>query len=237
MVNERLLALFPITGTIGLASTVYWKWDYKRLAHMLVVGGTGSGKTYASRLICGRVGKYIPKAELTVCDFKADDWRFLKTHKRYFEYTACADGLDAFFGILEARQQGRDNSRDFRMLVFDELASYLNSIPKKDAETAKTKLATLLMLGRGYNIHVLVIQQRGDSDYFAKARDNFDIVIGMGNLSKEQKGMLFSGFQEEMKPVSTIGAGYITDGGGIISVQVPRIRHTEMMMNDIRSVV
>lgn len=126
------------------------------------------------------------------------------------------------------------------IIVISDYFSLTNGNPtsifwiKKSAEAAKAKLATLLMLGRSFNVHVLISQQRPDAEYFSKARDNFNVVIALGNLSKEAVNM-FSGFDKDaMEPVSSIGSGYILTNGTMKSIQVPQVKSMEKVERYIR---
>lgn len=234
MSSQGAIFLYYISATLGMTHPLYWRWNYRRFAHILLVGATGSGKTVAALLLAARCAKHIPGCELTVCDAKALEWQFLRDCERYYEFSACMDGLNAFYNILLARQQGIDSSRTFQMLIFDEFSSFLNSLSKKDAEEAKTLIATLLMLGRAYNIHVCIVQQRGDSEYFSKARDNFSIVVGMGNLSKEQKSMLMQEVKEDVLPIQSLGGGYVVeDSTKLFQIQVPWIASLAAMQDVI----
>ncbi len=123
-------------------------------------------------------------------------------------------------------------------LFFDEWASYLLNLDKKKAEEEKKKLATLLMLGRSFNIHVLISQQRVDASYFNTARDNFNLVIALGNLSSEGKEMMFHEFKDEMKPDRKQGTGYmITNGTDFCSISVPLISNTDRLNDFIQRAV
>jgi DNA segregation ATPase FtsK/SpoIIIE-like protein len=144
----------------------------------------------------------------------------------------CSTGLDDFYQELLTRQQDRETDspdRSFRLLCFDEWASYLNTLDKKVAEAEKLKMATLLNLGRSYNIHILVSQQRADAAYFSTARDNFQIVLAMGNISKESKQMFFSGHTDEMTEANNTGEGYmLINGAELNSFVVPPFKDGDM---------
>lgn len=215
----------------------YHKWDYQKIAHMLVFGNTGSGKTYAVQLLLARIGLHLNDASVTLCDYKADDFSYLKGSENYFEFTNCTDGLERFYQAFVKRQNGEDQSRNFRLLLFDEWASYLNTLDKKPADEARTKLSTLLMLGRSFNVHILISQQRADAEYFSKARDNFGIVIALGNISKESAAM-FNFDRDQMAPVAGIGQGYmVINGFEMKSIQVPTVRDYDKVERYIRKVV
>jgi DNA segregation ATPase FtsK/SpoIIIE-like protein len=149
----------------------------------------------------------------------------------------CKDGIDKFFAEFQERQEGRDESRSFKLLYFDEWTSFINCLDKKEAEAYKTKLATLLMLGRSFNVHVLVSVQRADAQNFNTARDNFNIIIALGNISKESRNMLFSGFdKEEMPSVEDIGAGYaLINGAELIPLQIPKVNNFDKLWDNVRS--
>lgn len=219
-------------------SPIYVNWNATRCPHLLVVGATGSGKTYAVKLLLGRVNCYIPDGKIILCDYKHDDFRFLDGAPRYYAFDRCAEGLNTFYTAFAARQSGENLSRSFRMLVFDEWASYVSMLEKKEAEDAKRKLATLLMLGRSFNFHVLVSQQRADAAYFSTARDNFSIILALGNLSKESRDMFFGGFKDELKPVKHLGEGYmLANGATLHHVQVSTIQDGARLETAIRRLV
>lgn len=219
----------------GCRSPTFWNVNFS--PHALLCGPTGTGKTTAEKLLIGRVATHIPSAKVTVCDFKADDFQFLRGCQHYYALTDCLQGLDDFYNAFLARQQGNSADRSFRLLVFDEWASFLNFLEKKEAETAKKQLATLLMLGRSFNCHVLIAQQRADAEYFGKARDNFSVVVALGNISKEAAAM-FGFSRDEMKSVSGIGSGYmLTNGTDLTRIQVPTVRRPERLEAAIRAVV
>ena len=184
---------------------ILWREDYLRQDLRVAVdwytetapmgccfGTTGSGKTYALKLMCGKLVKY-GKAKLTVCDGKGGgDFDFLKGCDRYAAIDVTAV-FDRFYNSFLARQRGEDESRDMMVLMFDEWSAYLDGLDeKKHMEAQRKKLGQLLRLGRSFRTHVLLGQQRMDSTYFQGFRENFNLVIGLSNLSKESRDMFFS---------------------------------------------
>lgn len=217
-------------GDYGIGDEpVYW--EYEKYAHMLISGPTGSGKTYALKSILAN-SRWTAYVRLYLCDFKNDDFKYAEGAPRYYGFKACAEGLNDFYKAFEARQSGADDSRFPLFLVFDEWGAYLSTLDKKQAEAEKAKLSTLLMLGRSFNVHVIISQQRADAEYFAKARDNFGAIIGMGELSKEAKEMLFSEVKGDMRPVDQIGIGYFLQGAKLRRVWVPNLAG-EKDLNDV----
>lgn len=214
-------------------------WNTNTAPHVIIVGATGSGKTYLSQLLLGKIALYVHDAEIVVMDFKGDDdFLFLKGCKNCCRYAECEDGFQRFFNRFADRQQGKDTSRKMLVLFFDEWASYLNYQDKKQAEEEKRKMANLLMLGRSFNVHVIISQQRADAQYFSTARDNLNVVIGLGNLSEESKDMLFHEYKKEMLPNRERGTGYmLTNGTNLQAVIVPHISNMEKLHRVIRNAV
>jgi hypothetical protein len=209
----------------------YHSINFADTPHIMTIGGTGSGKTYLNKLIIAKIALEDESAEVFVLDFKADDYSFGKGTKRLYEFDKCLEGLTDFYQILANRQLSVDLSRTFRLMVIEELGSILSHYDKKQADSIKAMIATIILMGRSFNIHVLVSTQRPDASYFASGvRDSIGAIIALGNLSKEGKSMLFKDYEDKMVPVSSLGAGYmLINGVDFKSVQVPNIKDTKEM--------
>ena len=221
----------PLTAGVK----VYEYWQPSRNPHLLLIGATGTGKSYAISRILSLVSERIPHAGGTFCDFKGDDsFAFLSGCKAAHRHTDCERGFDSFFEMFLRRQTGDDPSRDFRVLCFDEWASFVTFLGPKASPAVIGKLALLLMLGRSFNVHVIVGQQRADAQYFSTARDNFSIILALGNLSKESAAMF--GFDRDLlEPAFRLGAGNVLiNGAGQKAVQVPAIRDMRAAQANIR---
>jgi DNA segregation ATPase FtsK/SpoIIIE-like protein len=224
----------------GLSKDLYTIWNTDKAPHSVLFGMTGSGKTYATKLILGRISIHCPDSQFYICDFKGDsDFSFLNRENRFYRFLECEKGLDDFYKQFQKRQSGEDQRRNFLLICFDEWASYvLSNGDKKKSEEEKRKLATLLMLGRSFNIHVLISQQRVDASYFNAARDNFNIVISLSNLSSEGKDMMFKEFKDQMKPDRKQGTGYmITNGADFTPIVVPTISDINRLNHYIKQAV
>lgn len=212
----------------GLRIPIDWNTELAPMA--CCFGATGSGKTYALKLMCGKLVKY-GKAKLTVCDGKGGgDFDFLRGCERYdaIEVTAV---FNNFYQSFLARQKDEDESRDIMCLLFDEWSAYLDSLDsKKEVEAQRKKLGQLLRLGRSFHVHVIVGQQRMDSTYFQGFRENFNIVIGLSNLSKESRDMFFSEYKEQIEPDRARGTGYMTvNGASFTPVAVPKVNDLDKL--------
>jgi len=205
-------------------------WDTEAAPMGCCFGTTGSGKTYAIKLLCGKLVKY-GKAKLTVCDGKGGgDFDFLKGCDRYAAIDVTAV-FDKFYDSFLARQRGENESRDMQVLLFDEWSAYLDGLDeKKQIEAQRKKLGQLLRLGRSFHYHVILGQQRMDSTYFQGFRENFNLVIGLSNLSKESRDMFFSEFKDQMEPDRARGTGYMTvNGASFTPVAVPKVNDLEKL--------
>jgi DNA segregation ATPase FtsK/SpoIIIE-like protein len=213
----------------------YIEWDVIKYPHMILFGSTGSGKTYLLKLILGRIALRMSNAAFTICDFKGDDdFSFLNGCSTFFRYEECKKGLDRFLALLRDRQDGADKTVH-QFLIFDEYAAYLNFLDKKQAESTKQLMATILMLGRSFNMHIIISQQRVDAVYFASARDNFSAVIGMGRLSKESVEMMFADFKDEIDRNKPLGEGNCLIGGNLTEIVVPLVQNQHRLESVIRN--
>lgn len=220
------------TGADGKPSAPI-KLNIQDYCHILLTGSTGSGKSYALMFLIGCLLKDSPETELFICDFKnSDDFRFLKDYPLYFSGEHCYEGVMEYYGrFTETREKGNIAKR--RILIFDEYPAYLfyQSMKDKDNKTKYSSditnaIATILMLGRGLKHGVWIVTQRADANLFHNngSRDNFQCLIGLGRLSKEQKGMIFTGEEIPNEPMQR-GEGYLlADGHELKKVKYPLIK-------------
>jgi energy-coupling factor transporter ATP-binding protein EcfA2 len=221
--NEELLQ-------IGVSSFV--EWDTDKAAHTLIVGASGSGKTHTAKLLLGRIALYDAQSKIFVSDFKADDdFAFLANYERFYRFDECIEGLYEIYHKLQARQRGEDCSRQALFYYFDEWPSFVSYLDKKDREDSLKKMSSLLMMGRSFRINVILSMQRADAQNFnAGARDNFGVIIAMGNLSTDSKEMISPAFKSQMLNDRSRGKGYIlTNGNNLTKIIVPAIRDYEKL--------
>ena len=116
----------------------YVTWSLDQAPHAVIFGNTGSGKTYASKILLGRIAKHCPNSQFYICDFKGDtDFAFLKGSEHFFRFLECERGLSDFYDRFKLRQSGKEEQRSCLLLFFDEWSSYILNLEKKKAEEEK----------------------------------------------------------------------------------------------------
>ena len=217
----------------------------KSHCHALITGGSGSGKSYALLYLLGTLLQDAPDTVVYFCDFKnSEDFSFLSGYAHYYSGNECYQGVmdyyESFCGMRESRAEHRRH-----LLIFDEYPAFISYMGTKDKQD-KTKrandvlgaVAEILMLGRGISYGIWIVTQRADSTLFANgARDNFMVVLGLGRMSKEQKGMVFSG-EDIPDKIYRQGEGILlADGHPLQEVAYPRIRNVVDWKRHIKDIL
>ena len=214
-------------------------WDLEKAPHVALQGTTGMGKTYLLKLLLARISKNIPNSKITVCDYKGDrDFEFLDGLENFYRFSECLTGLDTYYENFLSIQQHGNRTGTAYFLVFDEWASFLNNLDKKEAAEAKRKLASLMMLGRSFACHVVLSQQRLDAEYFEKARDNINLLITLGNPSRQVVEMFYLDVKEQITNDRKRGTGFmLTNGTDLQKIVVPEIQSMERVNQAIHEAV
>ena len=219
--------------------------DLSEHCNLLLTGCSGSGKSYALLYLLGSVLKSNEDIEIFFCDFKNSyDFSFLEDYPHYYSGDNCYDGITEYYRVFCSARQQREFTKK-HLLICDEYPSLVNYLQGKD-KANKTKYASdvlsaiseLLCLGRGIQYYTWIVTQRADNSLFANgARDNFMVVIGLGRLSKEQKGMLFSG-EELPERIYKKGEGILlADGYPLREVKFPFIRNIDDWKKHIHAIL
>jgi len=213
--------------------------EFCKLPNLLCVGKTGSGKSYALTVLLGIYAKYIPGLNITICDYKKSSFAHFEDTPNFYGYENVPDGIRAFYQEFSERLEANNENRNkqIRVLLIDEYGALISAQDKKNAEELKTMVANMLFMGRSLGIRVLIGVQRADAEHFkAGARDQFRAILALGDLSKEQKQMLFTDYKDKMDRHSNgIGEGYLlVDGRGIERVKIAPIKDIETHNDMIR---
>lgn len=208
------------------------EYDPQKACHWYIGGASGGGKTIASMLLIAKLAMSRRDLKVWVVDYKGDDHlTYLSSidGARYWKYTSALDGLDKFYQVLQARLDG-DPDRSPCWLWVDELAAMVMSLPKKDSDTVKEKISTILCLGRSLAINCLLSIQRNDSNLFQNgAKLNIGNVLLLGNPGHTETTMLDID-RSLLVPVNGVGGGHLmVNGGDPIPVQVPLVRRPDAL--------
>ena len=203
----------------------------------LVVGSTGSGKTYFTYQLLGKIA--LNKScngedvRVFISDIKNEDFRQFKNRPNYYGINA-VDGIKEVHKIFEERMENDEDNEDKEtiILLIEEYAVLINSIKdKSDKEKLKDMVADLLFAGRSKKIITIVSLQRADAEYFVRgAREQFKKIILMGEISDTQMKMLVDEKRRnQFKEINPRGYGYLCEDG---KMKVTRIQVAEISQKD-----
>lgn len=149
--------------------------------HSLIVGGTGSGKSF---FILGKIVSYLsltPQAELYIIDPKKADLSLLRfiegmEDRVVIEPNQIAKMLREVVEIMEDRYKtyfndisafGKDYT-DFGLspviLIFNEFSAFIHSVDKKLSKEVLDYIFTIVMKGRQAGVIVEILMQRPSAD-------------------------------------------------------------------------
>ncbi|WP_397334342.1 FtsK/SpoIIIE domain-containing protein [Oceanobacillus sojae] len=216
-------------GSLKLMESFYWEYD--KLPHMLIAGGTGGGKSYFILTLIEALLK--TEAKLYVLDPKNADLADLATvmpdvyHKKE-DMTAC---IDQFYENMMKRNEEMKQMPNYKtgenyaylglpacFLIFDEYTSFMEMIGKESTKVM-SKLKQIVMLGRQAGFFLILACQRPDAKYLGDGiRDNFNFRVALGRMSELGYGMMFgSDVQKQFFLKQIKGRGYVDKGDSVIS--------------------
>lgn len=186
------------------------------MINALVVGNTGSGKSTFLGMLLAKYAKYIQGISITVCDYKKSSFARFKDTKNFYGYTAVPEGIRKVYQEFSERlmEDNEKRNQHICLLLIDEYGTLLSSLDKQTAFEIEMMVASMLCMGRSLGIFVLVGIQRAQAKFFENgSRDQFRVLVGMGNLSKIQKEMVFPDYKEDMIDNNKTGEGYLAIDG------------------------
>ncbi|MEK3970062.1 FtsK/SpoIIIE domain-containing protein [Bacillus sp. FSL M7-0558] len=219
--------VIKITGNIS--------YELHKVPHSLIVGGTGSGKSF---FILGKIVNYLkltPQADLRIIDPKKADlslFRFVTG----FENKVATDAnqicriLRETVELMDRRYTEYFNDisafgktyRDFNLpvviVIFDEFSAFMHSVDKKIAKEALDYVFTLVMKGRQAGVMIEILMQRPSADDLpTNIRAQMGFKAGVGAMDSIGYNMIFDTKNVEYKTVTEKGGGYIQLDGKHIS--------------------
>lgn len=217
------------TDVIQISSNISYR--LSKTPHSLIVGGTGSGKSF---FILGKIVSYLsltPQAELYIIDPKKADLSLLRfvegmEDRVVTEPNQIAKMLREVVEIMEDRYKtyfndisafGKDYT-DFGLppiiLIFDEFAAFTKSVDKKLSKEVLDNLFILVMKGRQAGCQVEILMQKASSeDISTNIRSQMGFKAGLGAMDKIGYNMIFDTNDVDYKTVTEKGGGYIQIDG------------------------
>lgn len=165
-------------------------WDMGTAPFALISGPTGAGKSVYLKSLIEQL--LLSGAEITICDFKGyGDLRGFV--KNYAEGKDCDAVLMAFCDAFERDREAGRRRENRKVLVFDELNSFMLSKSKREADEVIRRISSLVFLSRAYGYNIIWSGQRFGVDVVPSSiRDQFNIKVYLGpSISVQAATMLF----------------------------------------------
>lgn len=216
-------------GSLKLMANVYWEFD--KLPHMLIAGGTGGGKTYFILTIIEALLR--TNAQMYVLDPKNADLADLsavmpEVYYRKEEITAC---IDRFYEGMMTRSESMKLMDNYKtgenyaylglpphFLIFDEYVAFMEMLTVKENAAVLNKLKQIVMLGRQAGYFLILACQRPDAKYLGDGiRDQFNFRVALGRMSELGYSMMFGEVDKDFFLKQIKGRGYVDVGTSVIS--------------------
>lgn len=212
-----------ITGNIS--------YEIHKVPHSLIVGGTGSGKSF---FILGKIVSYLnlsPQADLRIIDPKKADLSLLRfvtgfENRVATEANQICRTLRETVELMERRYVDYFNDvsafgktyMDFNLpvviVIFDEFSAFMHSVDKKVAKEALDYVFTIVMKGRQAGVMIEILMQRPSADDLpTNIRAQMGFKAGLGAMDSIGYNMIFDTNNIEYKSVKEKGGGYIQIDG------------------------
>ncbi|WP_439443648.1 cell division protein FtsK [Listeria aquatica] len=209
-------------------------WDFDKLPHMLISGGTGAGKTYVIlSVMLGLVKGDCKKEDIYIADPKNADLADLEGifPNVYSQKNGIKMVIDKFRKAMQERARtikelpNYETGKNYRyfglrpqFLIFDEIVAFMEMLDYKEREEVLSNLKQIVMLGRQAGFYLIGGLQRPDAKYLADGiRDQFHYRIALGKNSEVGYGMMFGDVDKKFSQKEIVGFGYADAGKGVIS--------------------
>lgn len=206
-------------------------------SHLIVVGGSGSGKSTAILYWIYKIKKSDYKIDLYIADFKKSN-DFVGISNNFGEFEESYFVIKQFYTNFLSTPEGGDGF--IKILLIDEIAGLLMHFSmtkdgKSKAEEIKSIMSNILMLGRSRKCFLWLSMQRYTANIFPSASgsaDNFHVCIGLGRLSPDSRKGLFAGehFKGEEDLSFTQSKGIVLiNGQSLRALIIPTISKTKLL--------
>jgi len=216
-------------GRMRLMKNLWWEYD--KIPHMLIAGGTGGGKTYFMLTLIQAILK--SGGVLKICDPKQADLSDLKTLADKLVYDTIGGmmkTLRTFKEEMLAQTKIMKTMPKYRtgmnyalvglpphFLMMDEYVAFCEMADQERGEIEEC-IKQIAMLGRQAGFFLIVGCQRPDAKYFRDGiRDQFGFRVSLGKMYSSGYGMLFGDVDKIFIHKKIKGRGYADHGTGVIS--------------------
>ena len=215
-------------GKLRLMKSLYW--DYDRLPHMLIAGGTGGGKTYFILTLIEAL--LSTDAGLFILDPKNADLADLGTvlPEVWYKKDDMLSCIDRFYDAMLSRSEEMKRMPGYRtgenyahlhlpaqFLIFDEYVAFMEMLGTKENAAVLNKLKQIVMLGRQAGFFLILACQRPDAKYLGDGiRDQFNFRVALGRMSELGYNMMFGETDKTFFLKQIRGRGYVDTGISVI---------------------
>ena len=222
---------FGMFNTQGVRVPVYAPVD----SHLIVVGGSGSGKSTAVLYWLYKLREH--NCDLDIVDFKASH-EFEGITPNYAEFEASYDAIKCFYDVFLSTPEGGDGQ--VKILLIDEIAGLLTHYSmskegKAKADEIRNVMSSILMLGRSRKCFLWLSMQRYTASIFPSSSgggDNFHICVGLGNLSVDGRKSLFAGEHFASEESLQFGQGrgiVLIEGQPLKGLCIPKVSKRRLL--------
>lgn len=204
-------------------------------SHLIIVGGSGSGKTTAILYWLYKAKKY--NCSFYIADFKASK-EFKGISDNFAEFEDCYGLIKCFYEDFLSTPEG--GSGKIKILLIDEIAGLLMHYSmtkegKQKADKIRNILSSILMLGRSRRCFLWLSMQRYTASVFPSSSgsaDNFHVCIGLGKLTTDGRKGLFAGEHFDGEEDLTFGQGkgiVLIDGQPLKGIIIPNVSKKRLL--------
>lgn len=216
-------------GKLRLMKNIWWEYD--KLPHMLIAGGTGGGKSYFILTLIEALLR--TNSILYVLDPKNADLADLEAvmPNVYYKRDDMIACIDNFYDGMMKRNEDMKQMKGYKtgenyaylglpanFLIFDEYVAFMEMLGSKESTAVLNKLKQLVMLGRQSGYFLILACQRPDAKYLGDGiRDQFNFRVALGRMSEMGYGMMFGETDKDFFLKQIKGRGYVDTGTSVIS--------------------
>lgn len=237
-------------GKLRLMKNIWWEYD--KLPHMLIAGGTGRGKSYFILTVIEALLR--TNSTLYVLDPKNSDLADLEAvmPNVYYKKDDMIACINNFYDGMMKRNEDMKQMEGYKtgenyaylglpanFLIFDEYVAFMEMLGSKESTAVLNKLKQLVMLGRQSGYFLILACQRPDAKYLGDGiRDQFNFRVALGRMSEMGYGMMFGETDKDFFLKQIKGRGYVDTGTSVISeFYTPLVPKGHDFLNEIGKLV